>query len=159
MRKLKIPSPTEKQVKTISNKLMTANERYQQLDISTITLEELKSAKMEQLDEACNLAIVNGFEHVINDVNYLFSCSVTAQANFQGSDTLFKDGLISEAEWTVIEVETGNVKRILINQTQFSDLKLKVFQHINNNISKFRNTLQPQVEAALTNEEVDMINW
>ncbi|WP_394137422.1 hypothetical protein [Cytobacillus oceanisediminis] len=151
--------PLSVEIEELKSKQLTANDRYIALDKVNTPLEELKVAKMEQLDEMCNLSIINGFEHVINGVNYLFSCSVTAKANFQGSDTLFKDGLITEAEWTVINVETGKVERILINQTQFNELKLKVFQHINNNISKFRNTLQPQVEAAISNEEVDAVVW
>jgi hypothetical protein len=151
--------PLSEEVEEIKNSQMTANEKYIALDKEIVSLEELKAAKVNQLDEACNLAIISGFEHVVNDINYLFSSSVTAQANFQGTDTLFKDGLITEAEWTVVNIETGKIERIIIDQIQFNEIKLKVFQHINSNISRFRNILQPQVEQALTKEEVEVVVW
>ncbi|HEX3075036.1 MAG TPA: hypothetical protein VHP30_15590 [Ignavibacteriales bacterium] len=114
---------------------------------------------MSQLDEACNMAITSGFTSTVGTTEYLFSCSLSAQANFQGTDALFKDALITEAQWTVVNVSTGAIERVILNQTDFSSVKLQVFQHINANISKFRNTLQPQVETATTNAEVDAIVW
>jgi hypothetical protein len=148
-----------KKIEALQYAQKTADERYKELDKVSTPLSDLKEAKMEQLDELCNLAIVNGFEHTLGTTNYLFSCSLSAQSNFTGTDLLFKDGTITQAEWTVVDVAKGNVERVTLNQTDFNAVKLKVFQHINSNISKFRNTLQPQVEAATTNNEVDSIVW
>lgn len=148
-----------KKIEALQNAQKTADERYKGLDLASTPLSDLKKAKMEQLDEACNLSIVNGFEHTLGTKNYLFSCSLSAQSNFTGTDLLFKDGTITQAEWTVVDVVTDNVERVILNQTDFNAVKLKVFQHINSNISKFRNTLQPQVEVATTNNEVDLIVW
>jgi hypothetical protein len=137
----------------------TADQKYKDIDLTTAALTDVQNAKMDQLDEACNNTIVDGFDTTINGTSYKFSCSLAAQANFQGTDTLFKDGAITSAEWTVINNDTGKTERINIDQTTFNTLKLQVFQHINSNISKLRNTLQPQVEAATTNADVDKINW
>jgi hypothetical protein len=133
-----------------------------QLEIDTLsgnTLDQLKEKKINELDEACNLAIINGFDYTIDTVSYHFSCSLSAQANFQGTDTLFKDGAITQAEWTVVDNATGKIERILIDNATFNAIKLEVFKHINSNVSQFRNTLQPQVEDALTKEEVASIVW
>jgi hypothetical protein len=138
----------------------TADEKYQEVfNNPDSTLDELKLAKINQLDEACSLAIVSGFEHALNTKNYLFSCSLSAQANFQGTDTLFKDGTITQAEWTVVDIATNKVERIILSQSEFNSIKLKVFQHINSNVSKLRNTLEPQVESATAKAEVEAVVW
>lgn len=151
----------EEQLTIFQNKLKTADQKYKELDLSTADLQTVKDAKIAQLDELCNQTIVNGFDYDVNGISYHFSCSLSAQANFQGSDTLFKDGLINEAEWTVVNNTTSKTERIQIDQTTFNALKLQVFQHINSNISKLRNTLEPLVEneSTDTNEKVDTIVW
>lgn len=164
-----VPTPLEilqqeteqlnKSVVSLESEIQTAEQKYNRLDKNITSIEDLKRFKMEMLDEACNKAIVNGFDFIVNEISYRFSCSITAQANFQGTDTLFKDGFISEAEWTVINTTTGAIERIMIDKAIFNQLKLEVFMHINSNISKLRNFLQPLVESATSIEEVDSINW
>jgi hypothetical protein len=153
------PLTSEEELKRLKDFLKTADQKYKELDVSTATLEALKAAKMAQLNELCNLAIVNGFDYEVNGESYHFSCSLSAQANFTGTDILFKDNLIQQSEWTVINNTTGKDERVTLDQTTFNSVKLQVFQHINSNVAKFRNTLQPQVEAATTNTEVDAIVW
>lgn len=143
----------------LKEQLLTADEKYKSLDLTIADLQTVKDAKMAQLEEACNSAIVSGFDYTINGVSYRFSCSLAAQANFQGADTLFKDNLITACDWTVENNQTKLTERITIDQATFNSLKLQVFQHINTNISKLRNTLQPLVDAALTNADVDNIKW
>lgn len=142
-----------------NEQLLTADEKYKLIDKSSISLDDLKVAKMNQLEELCNKSIVDGFDFTINSVSYRFSCSITAQANFQGTDTLFKDGLITEVEWTVTNNSTGVTSRVTLDKSTFDQIRLEVFNHINANISKLRNTLQPQVESATDNSSVDSIVW
>lgn len=122
-------------------------------------LKQRKSEKIGELEALCDASIIAGFDYEINGISYRFSCSLAAQANFQGTDTLFKDGLISQAEWTVTNNATGAVERIMFGQDVFNQLKLQVFIHINSNISKLRNDLQPLVEAAQSQSELDAIVW
>jgi hypothetical protein len=138
----------------------SADQKYAELLADeSATIDEVKSAKLAQLDEACSNAIVSGFDYTVNTVSYHFSCSLSAQANFQGTDTLFKDGTITQAEWTVVNNSTGAIERIILDNATFNAIKLEVFKHINSNVSKLRNTLQPQVDSATTKAEVDAIAW
>ncbi|MED3562236.1 hypothetical protein [Bacillus xiapuensis] len=146
-------------ISQIQNNLMTADEKYKRINLLTVTLTDLKNAKLLQLEEICNKSIIDGFDFTINSISYRFSCSITAQSNFQGSDALFKDGLITSAEWTVTNNTTGAIERIMLDQPIFNQIKLKVFEHISSNIKKLRNILQPLVESALTVEDVNRINW
>ncbi|MBB5325208.1 hypothetical protein HNQ34_002308 [Anoxybacillus tepidamans] len=123
------------------------------------TLEDAKARKLKELNDACNKAIIDGFDYTINGVLYRFSCSLEAQANFQGTDTLFKDGLITSISWTVTNKVTGKIERIAIDKTTFTNLRLAVFNHINTQISKLRDTLQPKVEQATTIAEVEAVVW
>jgi hypothetical protein len=114
---------------------------------------------MSQLEEACSSAITSGFDFTVNSVSYKFSCSLEAQANFQGADTLFKDGSITEAEWTVVNNSNGKIERVTLDMATFNSIKLQVFSHINSKISRLRNELQPLVESATTNADVDAVVW
>lgn len=144
----------------LKQKVKTNHEAYQEaFDNPETTLDELKVAKLNQLNEACNLAIVYGFTYTMGTVNYLFSSSLSAQANFQGTDTLFRDSLITEAEWTVENVVTSKIERVVLSQADFNNIKLLLFQHISGKVSKLRNTLQPLVESALTLEDVNNVVW
>jgi hypothetical protein len=114
---------------------------------------------MSQLEEACSSAITSGFDFTVGGTSYKFSCSLEAQANFQGADTLFKDGSITEAEWTVVNNSNGKIERVVLDMATFNSIKLQVFTHINSKISRLRNELQPLVESATTNADVDAVVW
>lgn len=149
----------EKIINDLKNKLLSPNDKYISLDKALTDLSVLKQAKLSQLEQLCADSITNGFDSDVNSVSYRFSCSLSAQANFQGADELFKDGLITESEWTVINNTTGKVERIILSKEVFNSIKPLVFQHINENISRLRNMLEPQVDSAATNEEVDAVVW
>lgn len=157
---LELISNKQNTQEVIVTRIKSATEIYEEnKDKSDISLTELKQLKMNQLDELCNKSIIEGFDFTINGVSYRFSCSITAQANFQGTDTLFKDGIITDVEWTVIDNSTDVTSRITLDKDTFDQIRLEVFNHINANISKLRNTLQPQVESATSNDEVNSIVW
>jgi hypothetical protein len=153
------PVDIEYIVRKIKNDLETADQKYKEIDLTTVALADVKAAKIAQLDELCSKAIIDGFDYTINGTSYHFSCSLSAQANFTGTDILFKDNLITEAEWTVTNNATGKEERVILDQPIFNNIKLQVFQHINSKVAKFRNTLQSQVEAATTNAQVDAVVW
>lgn len=129
-------------------------------DDSFLLIKE-KDKKIAEMNAECNNTILSGFDYAIDGVEYHFSSSMTAQLNFQGVDSLFKDDLVPNGivEWTVTDKVTGKIVRILINKDTFNQLKLQLFLHINNNISKFRNTLQPKIEVASTVAQVQEITW
>lgn len=128
---------------------------------NSLMLTKEKEKKIAEINEECDKSILSGFDYAIDGVEYHFSSSISAQMNFQGVDSLFKDNLVPNglAEWTVTDKSTGEIERILIDKDTFNQLKLKLFLHINSNISKFRNVLQPQIEAASTIEQVKEISW
>lgn len=159
VRKLKIPSREERKLKALESKLETPIEVYDKLDKINTPLEDLKNHKLNQLNKLCSEAIVNGFTYVIENTNYKFSSSLEAQSNFQSTTSLFKDGLITDVYWSATNVDTGIVERISLNEESFNKLRVELFNHINLNISRFRDELQPLVLSAGTNEEVDMITW
>ena len=159
VRKLKIPTSEERKLKSLESKLKTPIEVYNEIDKQKTSLEDLKTFKLNQLNHLCNETIVNGFTYKIDDIVYKFSSSLEAQSNFQSTDSLFKDGLIAEVYWSATNIENGIVERITLNNKAFNDLRLALFHHINSNVSRFRDGLQPLVLTAKTNEEVDNINW
>jgi hypothetical protein len=133
--------------------------KYQQLDLTTATLDEVKQAKMAELNEQCNQTIIAGFDYTVNNVSYHFSCSIPAQTNFQGTNALFKDGLITTVDWTVINNSTGLIERITMDQPTFDGLRMTLFNHISSQVSRLRDTLAAQVNSATTIDEVDAVVW
>jgi hypothetical protein len=143
----------------IEGYLKSADQKYKELDLTTATLEEVKQAKITQLDEACGYTIVSGFDHDINGVSYHFSCSLAAQANFTGAKVRFMAGETTAEEWTAVDNTTGEEVRLMLDELTFKPIADKVYQLIDTSVKKLRNTLQPQVKAATTNAEVDAIVW
>jgi hypothetical protein len=60
--------------------------------------------------------------------------------------------------WTAYDSQ-NNVVRLNLDKTTFDIVYIARLKHIQDNISKFRDTLQPKVENASTNEEIDAIQW
>lgn len=158
-RKIKIPTKEERRIEQIESRLLSPSEIYERLDKINTHLEQLKHYKLDQLNELCNKAIVRGFVYTIENKEYLFSASVEAQGNFQGTDALFKEGLIQEVYWSVTNTSTDIVERVRLDNELFNQVKIQLFNHINTQISKFRDFLQPLVLEASTNSEVDAIDW
>ncbi|WP_431798921.1 hypothetical protein [Halobacillus andaensis] len=116
-----------------------------------------KQKKQIELDKACNSAILAGFFHVIDGVEYLFSYDLEAQVNFGDLKEVLKDGIVDEVMWTVRK--DGEYTRIPITSEIMKELTVSILMHKQDNISKFRDFLEPQVKDATTVEEVKEITW
>jgi hypothetical protein len=130
--------------------------------VETMTEDErltpLRAAKMDELENTCNQAIINGFDYTINGISYHFSCSLAAQSNFIGVNDLIKEGVITSKGWTVVNNTTGKTERIVLDIPTFNNVKMALFQHIDSNTSKLRDDLEPKVNAA-TVDQLPNIVW
>jgi hypothetical protein len=80
-----------------------------------------------------------------------------SQFNFQGAVTLLDKDIVQEIEWTVMN--NGNYERIMIDKSTMNELMLKILQHKDSNIKRFRNILMPLVDVAQSKEQLDSIVW
>ncbi|MCP3025990.1 DUF4376 domain-containing protein [Halobacillus sp. A5] len=124
---------------------------------SSEVLRRYKQNKIIELSKACNSAILAGFFHVIDGVEYHFSYDIEAQVNFGDLNEVLKDGIVDEVTWTVRK--DGEQIRIPITSEIMKELTVSILMHKQNNISKFRDFLEPQVKDATTIEEVKEITW
>jgi hypothetical protein len=121
-------------------------------------LQYARDLKMVELDQKCSQAIVGRFTAMVDGVEYSFSCDEEAQKNFDKADWAFSKGNVPELPWTAYNSE-GQVVRILINPDNFGPVYLAHLEHIQNNIAKFRDFLQPMVEGAEDPDEVFSVKW
>jgi hypothetical protein len=121
-------------------------------------LDRAKEDKIKELNGLCTNTIYGRFTANIDGVNYLFSNDSEAQANFDKCDRAFEKGYMTEIQWTAYN-EAGEVVRVTINPTNFPAFYMAHLNHIQGNISRFRDELMPLVENATTVEEVENINW
>jgi ABC-type molybdenum transport system ATPase subunit/photorepair protein PhrA len=121
------------------------------------SLAELKQTKLNELNQSCNDSILSGFDYTINGVEYHFSFDMESQFNFQGAVTLLDKDIVQEIEWTVMS--NGNYERIMIDKSTMNELMLKILQHKDSNIKRFRNQLMPLVDDAQSKEQLDSIEW
>jgi hypothetical protein len=125
-----------------------------------LELQDAKKSKDDELNIACQEAILAGFTHVINDKTYWFSYDYEAQGNFRDAKEVLSDGLVPEIPWTVREgSKDGPYTRILVNLDIIRELSLVILQHKTEKIAKYRDFLLPIVEDATTVEEVFSVNW
>ena len=120
-------------------------------------LENAKIDKLVELNEACNQAILDGFTHTIDGIDYHFSFDFEAQFNFHAAQTLFENGTIDNIVWTA--KRNGEYTRVPIDKQIMGELAVHILQHKNGNISKYRDFLEPIVQSATTIEEVNSIKW
>lgn len=121
-------------------------------------LQAAKEQKEAELNERCSEEILDMFTVQIDGVTYWFSNDREAQANFDKADRAFDKGRIQEIPWTAYD-KTGAVVRLLLNPINFEPVYMAHLGHIQNNISKFRDTLMAQVDAAQSPEEVELVQW
>lgn len=120
-------------------------------------LEKAKFSKDQELNQACNDAILSGFDHIIGGSSYHFSFDTEAQLNFQGIRPLLSEGIIPKVDWTV--TKDGEYYRIPVDKKLMDELTIAILMHKDGNVRKYRNQLLPKVNEATTVEEVNSINW
>lgn len=149
--------PLTEQVAELKRSAMSPAEIYESTDNSSLTLDELKELKIGQLKYLCEQDILAGFDFTINGILYHFSFDVEAQMNFNGANSLFVEGLITEVEWTV--TNNGQYERIILDKPTFDQIKLVAFNEKNNKIKRLRNDILPLVEVAESKSDVEVIVW
>jgi hypothetical protein len=126
-------------------------------DFETV-LRKVKDRKIDELNRESRNAILHGFTHVVNGVEYHFNYAETDQINFGDSQAILKDNIIPQIPWTVY-TKDGQVARIIIDKALMDELTIAIMQHKNGKISHFRDVLLPLVENATTIAEVEAVKW
>lgn len=124
-----------------------------------LDLEKYKDNKIDELNNACNQSILGRFTSTVNGVQYQFSYDAEAQSNFSKAGRAFDKNLVTSVSWTAYEIETGNMIRLTLDVNAFDAVFADSLNHVNSNVSNFRDVLQPQVNAATSKDEVDAIVW
>lgn len=145
----------------------TPDDKYKEIESNPdVTLDKLKQAKIDQLDYLCSQTILKGFQYTVNGVLYHFSLSLVAQSNMQETGDMFNEGVITSENWTALNTSTGKIERVLLDELTFNDVRNAGRKVVRDNVSRFRDVLEPQVHAvtitttledALT--EVKAITW
>lgn len=142
------------QIEQLEHKLLNANERYQQLDKFTISLDELKQFKLEQLKYFCSEAIYSGFISSINE--YAFGFNELDQANFTQQTLLI---VAAGGNYTApIAWKTKNFGVVELTVTEFNTIINEAAAHKLTQQNKYWQLEQEVLQAAAPNE-VDAIVW
>jgi membrane peptidoglycan carboxypeptidase len=123
--------------------------------------DDLKKAKMIELEQACGQAIVGTFTAQVNGVTYSFSNSTSAQSNFKDAKDAWTYGYIPNTQtikWTAYD-SNGNVVRLDLTEEQFDPVNIARMTWQQTNVSKLRDILEPQVNAATSQTDLDKIVW
>lgn len=120
-------------------------------------LEILKKEKGQELNNACSNAIMSGFNHIIDGVEYHFFYDAEAQINLQDMFNMLNTGLKNDAKITVMK--NGENIRLEITKGTLSGLMVASFEHKERHLSKYRDELVPLIEQATTLEEIQSITW
>lgn len=145
---------------TMRKRVFTPDELYKQIDVENTNIEDLREAKNAQLNYLCEKCITDGFQFQPENETklYRFSYDTEAQLNFQGSIMIASTNPQYQAIWTCYD-EDNNVCRVILTASDFAKLPTIMVAHKDNAVSKYRDTLQPQLKQAKTKEEIDSINW
>jgi hypothetical protein len=132
----------------------TPDRLYLELDKTSATLEDVKAAKIAQLNYLCNQTILAGFISAALDQEHTYGFDLEDQANLTGQLTLMQvDQSITEVDW-----KTKDAGVLTHTRDQFIQVCKDGAAFKNQQIAKYW-TLKAQVEAATTWQEVDAITW
>lgn len=138
--------------------LVQDGQLVEKTDLEEIKLSAAKQAKIAELNQACNQAIFGRFKSTVNSVDYYFSNDTEAQSNFKDAIWAFQTGKVQSITWTAYDVD-GNVVRISLDQASLESVNFDRIVHQNIQVSKLRDTLEPQVKDATDEETVKAIVW
>jgi len=133
---------------------MTADQWYKQIDLDVVTLDELKEAKVAQLNEACFYAITSGFESDALGEVHSYPSDTEAQNNLGFAIKRLE----LEPEGTTVDFKTLDAGYLLHTLPQLHEVFKDGFDCMQLFISRY-NELKEQVNGATTKDEVDSINW
>jgi hypothetical protein len=115
-----------------------------------------KENKLNELEQACSNAILDGFTVMLNEIVYKFSYDLKSQSRFNGTGVLFLGGKITEVPWTAYQ--DGKRVRINLTKEDFDIVSLAALDHQNNNIIKY-NLLLLDVDKAESIDDLNKITW
>lgn len=125
--------------------------------INGTDLESLKLKKIKELENKCKESILGYFSAEVDGVTYQFSCDDEAQKNFDKGFRAFEKAWQTEIHWTAY-LNNERVRVLFVEET-FLPVYMEHVRHINRNVSKLRDTLEPLVINATTKEELETIQW
>ena len=128
-----------------------------------VELKSAKEVKKKELSKICNQTIIGRFSADVEGVTYQFSNDMEAQSNFKDAKLSFSDGTVDMylggvLPWTAYDTD-GNVVRLQLSNEQFQGVYIARLLHQNGAISKLRDDLEKQVNAAEEVSEVEAIQW
>jgi hypothetical protein len=122
-------------------------------------VQQARESKLAELDQTCNRTILGNFAYTYSDGNtYYFNNDTMAQGNFDKVLNAFDKNLVTAIAWTAYTKE-GAVARLVFDVNSYLGLYEAHLNHIQANISKFRDFLEPKVMAASTVPAIQEINW
>ncbi|MFD2170303.1 hypothetical protein [Tumebacillus lipolyticus] len=146
---------TEKLYRRLEEELeknKTPDQRYRELNPTATSLDQLKKAKIDQLNEACEAAILQGFTSATTGHFYAFGSN--DQSNFtQQMLLLIADPSLTEVTW-----KTEDAGVIGHTREQFLAVCREAEQHKRAQIGWYW-LLKEEVEAASTWQQVDATVW
>lgn len=122
------------------------------------TLDQVKADRLDYLNDMCNKAILSNFTSTVGGINYSFSNDEDAQKNFDKAGRAFDKGFITSLIWTAYDSQ-GNDVRIALDNNSFETVYVDHLNHIQSNISNYRDSLQPRVQSATSIDEVNSVIW
>lgn len=130
------------------------DEIYKSLDISTVTLDELKIKKIAQLNFLCNQSILAGFKSsAISATPNTYDFDMESQVNLAGMLHAISNNMVKEP---ILWKASGVPQPHTIEQ--FKIVYADGLAHKNSKIQRYW-TLKSQVGDCVTKEEVNNVNW
>ena len=119
--------------------------------------EESKVNKKNELSRRCHEDIISLFEVEIDGRSYGFSYDIEAQTNMQETYQMFQNNVINEINWSA---RSNKEKiRVTLNKSKFEKVYYEGIKHKQALISKLKDKLEPLVDSAKSEEELDSIHW
>lgn len=151
-------APLSVEVEDLKQRLITADEKYKELDKVNTPIADLRAAKIEQLKEQCTTAINAGFVSTVfrDEMQLEFGFNQNDQANF--TQTMLLVIADSANAMTTIEWKSKNAGVVQLTKEEFMQIITAAKDHKLTEQNKYWQ-LEQQALQAITNEGVDEVVW
>ena len=120
-------------------------------------LKEKKEEKRRELSAQCHKVIIDVFESNVGGITYGFSYDMEAQTNMQETYQMFQNDVIDKVVWSARKDDEK--VRVTLNKRDFESLYYNGIKHKQSQISKLKDTLEPMIDSANSEEELETIKW
>jgi hypothetical protein len=150
-----IPPTTEEQLKALKEQLMTADQKYKALDLTTASLQDVQNAKIAQIRELYYQTLTSGFNVTISNTQYTFGWQSDDMTHMNATQEAINKGFLT---FPILYADVNGNPVSIADQTTLDSIQSTATKFM---MAQHQQSLKlvGNVQSATAVKDVDAIQW